>query len=67
LLPAYASELNPVEMIWGYAKTNPLANFAPTTLDALIARTKSATQMIGQDQSLLRSMLRHGPLSLRLK
>jgi len=67
LLPAYAPELNPVEMIWGYAKTNPLANFTPTTLDALIARTKSATQAISQDQSLLRSMLRHGPLSLRLK
>ena len=48
-------------MIWGYAKTNPLANFAPTTLDALITRTKSATQAISQDQSLLRSMLRHAP------
>jgi transposase len=67
LLPAYAPELNPVELIWGYAKTNPLANFAPTTLDALIARTQSATQAISQDQSLLRSMLRHSPLSLRLK
>jgi hypothetical protein len=32
LLPAYAPELNPVELIWGYAKTNPLANFAPVTV-----------------------------------
>ena len=46
LRTAYAPELNAIEMIWGYAKSNPLANFAPTTLDALIARTKSATQAI---------------------
>jgi hypothetical protein len=44
-----------------------LANFAPITLDALITRTKLATQAIGQDQSLLRAMLCHCPLSLRLK
>ena len=59
-------------MIWGYAKTNPLANFAPVTVDALLTQTKLATQLIGSgdlqsDQSLLRSMLRHCPLSLRLK
>ena len=29
LLPPYAPELNPVELIWGYAKAHPLANFAP--------------------------------------
>jgi DDE superfamily endonuclease len=67
LLPAYAPELNPVELIWGYAKTNPLANFAPVTVDALLTQTKLAAQLIGSDQALLRSMLRHGPLSLRLK
>ena len=32
LLPPYAPELNPVELIWGYAKANPLANFAPLEL-----------------------------------
>jgi transposase len=32
LLPAYAPELNPVELIWGHAKTHSLANFAPLEL-----------------------------------
>src|SRR5690242_17280829 len=31
LLPPYAPELNPVELMWGYAKTNCLANFARTS------------------------------------
>ena len=28
LLPAYAPQLNPVEILWAYLKSNPLANFA---------------------------------------
>jgi putative transposase len=28
LLPPYAPELNPVEILWAYLKRNPLANFA---------------------------------------
>ena len=67
LLPAYAPELNPVELIWGYAKTNRLANFAPVELDELLAQTELTTIAIAQDQPLLRSMLSHCPLSLRLK
>lgn len=67
LLPAYAPELNPVELIWGHAKTNPMANFAPAELDALLAHTQQATSEIGGNQSLLRSFIRHGVLPLRLK
>jgi transposase len=67
LLPAYAPELNPVELIWGYAKTNPLANAAPTTLPQLLEQTTSSTTAIAANQPLLRSLLRHCPLSLRLK
>jgi len=67
LLTAYAPELNPVELIWGYAKTNPLANFAPVELDELVAQTELTTIAIAEDQSLLRSMLSHCQLSLRLK
>jgi len=67
LLPPYAPELNPVELIWGYAKTNPLANFAPLELDDLVMQTQLATFAVGDDEPLLRSFLQHCPLSLRLK
>ncbi len=67
LLPPYAPELNPVELIWGYTKTNPLANFAPLELHDLVMQTQLATLAVGDDQALLRSFLRHCPLSLRLK
>jgi len=67
LLPPYAPELNPVELIWGHTKSNPLANFAPSDLDELLAQTQIATLAISDDQPLLRSFLDHCPLSLRLK
>lgn len=67
LLPPYAPELNPVELIWGHTKSNPLANFAPRELDDLLDRTQVATLAIGDDEPLLRSFLKHCPLSLRLK
>jgi putative transposase len=66
LLPPYAPELNPVELIWGYAKTNPLANFAPIELHDLVMQTQLATYAIGDDEALLRSFIQHCTLSLRL-
>ena len=67
LLPGYAPELNPVELIWGYAKMNPMANFAPTELPDLLKRTQQATRAIARHQPLLRSFIAHGQLSLRLR
>lgn len=67
LLPPYAPELNPVELIWGHTKSNPLANFAPSELDELLAQTQVAILAIGDDEPLLRSFIKHCPLSLRLK
>ena len=67
LLPPYAPELNPVELIWGHTKSNALANFAPSELDELLAQTQVATLAIGDDEPLLRSFIKHCPLSLRLK
>ncbi len=67
LLPPYAPELNPVELIWGYAKRNPLANFAPLELHDLVMQTQLVTYAIGDDQRLLHSFIQHCPLSLRLK
>ena len=66
LLPGYAPELNPVELIWGHIKTNRLANFAPVELDELFDQTHFATADISDDGDLLRSFLKHCPLSFRL-
>jgi hypothetical protein len=67
LLPPYAPELNPVELIWGHSKSNALANFAPRALDELLDQTQLATLAIADDEPMLRSFLKHGPLSLRLQ
>lgn len=67
LLPPYAPELNPVELIWGYAKSHRLANFAPLELHDLVMQTQLVAYAIGDDPILLRSFIRHCPLSLRLK
>jgi len=67
LLPAYAPELNPVELIWSHAKTNGLANFAPLEFTDLATQAHLTLLAIGDDQLLLRSFLRHCALSFRLK
>lgn len=67
LLPAYAPELNPVELIWSHAKTNGLANFAPVEVTDLAVQAHLTVLAIGDDELLLRSFLRHCPLSFRLR
>ncbi len=51
LLPPYAPELNPVELIWGYAKSHRLANFAPLELHDLVMQTQLVAYAIGDDQT----------------
>lgn len=67
LLPPYAPELNPVELVWGHTKRNPLANCAPPDLAALVHATRAGTRRLARNQRVLRALLRHGGLSLRLK
>lgn len=67
LLPPYAPELNPVELVWGHTKRNPLANYAPPDLDALVRATRRGTRRLAQNQRVLRALLRHCGLALRLK
>jgi len=67
LLPPYAPELNPVENVWGYLKINPMANFAPPDVDSLADTTRSHGRSLQRKQKLLRSFVKHSPLSLRLK
>jgi len=66
LLPPYAPELNPVELIWGHSKSNPLANFAPSEFSDLVDHVQITTLALGNDQPLLRSFIQHGRLPLRL-
>ncbi len=63
LLPPYAPELNPVELIWGHAKCNDLANFAPLEFDELAMQAQLSLLGIGADPMLLRSFLNHCALS----
>lgn len=65
-LPPYAPELNPVEMLWSYLKTNPLANHPATDAHRLAVRARRHFQEIRRRPSLLRSFLRATPLFLRL-
>lgn len=65
-LPAYAPELNPVEQVWSHLKTNALANYAPTELDALTRKARKAARAIQNRDALLRAFIEHTPLSLRL-
>jgi hypothetical protein len=44
-----------------------MANFAPTELEELLARTQQATREIAENPSLLRSFICHCALPLRLR
>ncbi len=65
--PPYAPELNPVEYVWGYLRMNPLANLALPEVDALAAAARRGGRSLQRKPGLLRSFLKHSPLSLRLK
>lgn len=66
-LPPYAPELNPVEYLWAYLKTNPLANDPAFDLPGLVLRTRRAAHSVQRRPNLLRAFLRHTGLSLRLR
>jgi len=66
-LPAYAPELNPTENVWGYLKTNSMANEALYELADLTQSTRRHGRSLQRRESLLRSLLKHTPLFLRLK
>jgi hypothetical protein len=65
-LPPYAPELNPVEYLWAYLKTNPLANDPAFVLPTRTHRARCAARSVQHRQDLLRGFLRHTGLSLRL-
>lgn len=65
-LPPYAPELNPVEYLWAYLKTNPLANDPAFDLHTLARRARRAAQTVQRRPDLLRGFFRHSGLPLRL-
>jgi transposase len=65
-LPPYAPELNPVEYLWAWLKTNPLANDPSIDLDVLAHRTRRAAFSAQRQPDLLRAFLQHTGLPLRL-
>lgn len=58
-LPAYAPELNPVEGIWGYLKTNEIANLCPMNLEEASAHARRRLQSMQRRPSLIRAFWRH--------
>jgi len=67
LLPPYAPELNPVEILWGWLKMNPLANDPAYTVQELCERADLHTHRASCDPHLLRSFIRATPLSSCLR
>ncbi len=65
-LPPYAPELDPVELVWGYTKLNPIANCARPDLAALVTATRRGTHYVARRPWLLLAFLAHGALPLRL-
>ncbi len=54
-LPGYAPELNPIEYLWGYAKGNDLANFAPKELAELSHAARKAFTRVRKVKRCLRA------------
>jgi transposase len=66
-LPPYAPELNPVENIWCYLKTNAMANETAYELEYLTRSARRHAWALQKWEALLRSLLKHSPIFLRLK
>lgn len=63
-LPAYAPELNPVELLWGNLKARELANRCPTDVLTLRRPVRVGCTRIRQHPALARAFLRHAGLEL---
>jgi len=63
-LPAYAPDLNPVEMVWNHSKYSTLANFIPDDLAHLEQAVTASINDIRQMHRLRRSFFTHAGLEL---
>ena len=63
-LPPYCPELDPVELVWAYLKTNALANDAPAELAEVQRHAACHLRRLRHRYDLLRRFLAGTPLSL---
>lgn len=63
-LPAYAPELNPVEMVWNHTKYADLANFIPEDLRHLHRAITVSLDSMRTQSHLIRSFFKHAGLEL---
>lgn len=63
-LPAYAHDLNPVELVWGNVKSVELANLCPDTIEEAQLAAETGLDRIGGSYQLCFSFLDHCRLSL---
>jgi transposase len=63
-LPAYAPDLNPVELLWGNVKGVELANLCPETIEQAREAAEAGLQRAGTDYQLCFNFLEHTGLSL---
>lgn len=63
-LPAYAPELNPVEMLWSSIKTRELANVAGDHLADVADAAERGINRVCEDDRLPRSFLAHAGLKV---
>lgn len=56
-LPAYAPDLNPIELVWCMSKYHRLANHGLGELEQLHAAAQQAVNQIAEEQRLLRSCI----------
>ena len=55
-LPAYAPDLNPVEMIWSYLKSGLMANFVPRDVHEVDEVVQGHLLKLGKDPKLIRAL-----------
>jgi transposase len=63
-LPGYASEVNPIEQVWGSLKSKELANLCSDTIDEVADTAADGLDRIGSDAALCFAFLRHSRLRL---
>ncbi len=63
-LPAYAPELNPVEMVWNHSKYGDLANFIPEDVNDLQQAVRTSLENTRGQTQLLRAFFRYTGLEL---
>jgi len=61
-LPAYAPDLNPVELLWGNLKARELANLCPADIEALRSPVRAGCARIRRASTLALAFLQHAGL-----